>query len=135
VSGREHPPAVPPDRPADRIQLRGLRATGVHGLLPEERTRAQPFELDLDLAVDLAPAGASDRLEDTVDYGAIAERAVRVVTESAPRDLLETLAETVAGTVLAADRRIEAVTVTLKKLRPPLAVDVSTVGVTISRVR
>ena len=92
-------------------------------------------ELDLDLAVDLAPAGASDRLEDTVDYGAIAERAVRVVTESAPRDLLETLAETVAGTVLAADRRIEAVTVTLKKLRPPLAVDVSTVGVTISRVR
>jgi dihydroneopterin aldolase len=104
-------------------------------LLPEERTRAQPFELDLDLAVDLAPAGASDRLEDTVDYGAIAERAVGVVTESAPRDLLETLAAAVADTVLGADRRIEAVTVTLKKLRPPLAVDVSTVGVTISRVR
>jgi dihydroneopterin aldolase len=126
---------VPPDRPGDRIQLRGLRASGVHGVLPEERTRAQPFELDLDLAVDLAPAASSDRLADTVDYGAIAHAAARVVTESAPRDLIESLAGTVADEVLAADPRIEAVTVTLKKLRPPLAVDVSTVGVTITRTR
>ena len=37
----------------DRIQLRGLRAIGTHGVLPEEKSRAQPFEIDLDLAVDL----------------------------------------------------------------------------------
>ncbi len=124
-----------PDPGRDRIELRGLRASGIHGVLPEERTRAQPFELDLDLAVDLAPAAASDRLADTVDYGAIAEMAARVVSESAPRDLLEALAGAVAETVLAADPRIEAVTVNLKKLRPPLAVDVGTVGVTITRGR
>jgi dihydroneopterin aldolase len=126
---------VPPDRPGDRIELRGLRASGVHGVLPEERTRAQPFELDLDLAVDLAPAAASDRLSDTVDYGGIALTVTRVVSESAPRDLLESLAGSVADAVLAADPRIDAVTVSLKKLRPPLAVDVSTVGVTITRGR
>jgi len=126
---------VPPERAGDRIELRGLRASGVHGVLPEERTRAQPFELDLDLDVDLAPSAASDRLADTVDYGAIAEIAARVVSESAPRDLLESLAGTVADAVLAADERIEAVSVTLRKLRPPLAVDVSTVGVAITRER
>ena len=43
--------------PGDRIQLRGLRAFGTHGVLPEEKSRAQPFEIDLDLDVDLAPAG------------------------------------------------------------------------------
>jgi dihydroneopterin aldolase len=126
---------VSPDRAGDRIQLRGLRASGVHGVLPEERTRAQPFELDLDLAVDLAPSAASDRLADTVDYGAIAEIAARVVSESAPRDLLESLAGSIAEAVLGADRRIDGVTVTLRKLRPPLAVDVSTVGVAITRER
>ena len=126
---------MPPDRAGDRIQLRGLRASGVHGVLPEERTRAQPFELDLDLAVDLAPSAASDRLADTVDYGAIAEIAAAVVSESAPRDLLESLAGSVADAVLGADPRIDAVTVTLRKLRPPLAVDVSTVGVAITRER
>ena len=123
------------DPSRDRIELRGLRASGIHGVLPEDRTRAQPFELDLDLAVDLAPSAASDRLADTVDYGAIAELAVRVVSESAPRDLLESLAGTVADAVLGSDPRIDAVTVTLRKLRPPLAVDVSTVGVTITRGR
>ncbi len=135
MSRREHLPATSPDPGRDRIQLRGLRASGVHGVLPEERTRAQPFELDLDLAVDLAPAASSDRLADTVDYGAVAQIAARVVTDSPPRDLLETLATAVADAVLATDPRIEAVTVALKKLRPPLAVDVGTVGVTITRDR
>ena len=59
----------------DRIQLRGLRAIGTHGVLPEEKSRAQPFEIDLDLAVDLVPAGLTDLLADTVDYAAVAEAA------------------------------------------------------------
>ena len=35
---------------ADRIELRGLRVLGVHGALPDEQVRAQPFEIDLDTA-------------------------------------------------------------------------------------
>ena len=42
-------------------------------MLPEEHQRAQPFEVDLDLELDLRPAGRSDRLADTVDYGAVTE--------------------------------------------------------------
>ena len=47
---------------SDRIELRGLRASGICGALPEEQERAQPLELDLDVIADLAPAGQSDTL-------------------------------------------------------------------------
>ena len=52
---------------------------GTHGVLPEEQDRAQPFEVDLDLSVDLAPAGTSDRLADTVDYAGVADAASAIV--------------------------------------------------------
>jgi dihydroneopterin aldolase len=121
--------------PADRIELRGLRSVGTHGVLAEEQERAQPFEVDLDLAVDLRPAGASDVLADTVDYGAVA--GVVAATVSGPRSfaLLEALAWHVADAVLDVDARITGVTVALRKLRPPLAVDIDTVGVRVVRHR
>ena len=45
------------------IELRGLRAAGICGALPEEQERAQPLEVDLDVVADLAAAGTSDALE------------------------------------------------------------------------
>ncbi len=122
------------DDGGDRIQLRGLRVVGTHGVLPEEQDRAQPFEIDLDLAVDLALAAGSDRLSDTVDYGAVATRAAEVVAGRS-FELLESLAGAVAEATLASDLRITAVTVHLRKLRPPLALDLGTVGVRITRRR
>ena len=52
----------------DRIRIDGLRELGVHGVLPEEQTRPQPFEIDVELHVDLTAASESDQLDDTVDY-------------------------------------------------------------------
>jgi dihydroneopterin aldolase len=117
----------------DRIQLRGIRATGIHGVLPEERVRPQPFEVDLDLWVDLSVAGASDQLTDTVDYAGVADAAIGIVSGSPSYQLLEALAASVAAATLARDRRIAAVTVGLRKLQPPLEVDIATVGVCITR--
>jgi dihydroneopterin aldolase len=122
-------------RRGDRIQLRGLRATGIHGVLPEEKERAQPFEIDLDLAVDLTAAASTDRLSDTVDYAVVAQAAVGVVSGPPSFELLEALAGAVAAATLASDLRIAEVTVHLRKLQPPLAVDVATVGVRITRSR
>jgi dihydroneopterin aldolase len=116
----------------DQIQLRGIRATGIHGVLPEERVRPQPFEVDLDLWVDLSVAGASDQLTDTVDYAGVADAAIGIVSGSPSYQLLEALA---ASATLARDRRIAAVTVGLRKLQPPLEVDIATVGVCITRRR
>ncbi len=118
----------------DRIQLRALRVVGTHGVLAEERARPQPFEVDLDLSVDLALATATDRLSDTVDYGEVAETAAAVVSGGSFQ-LLEALAGAVAEAVLASDLRITAVTVHLRKLRPPVPLDLGTVGVRITRRR
>lgn len=115
----------------DRIQLTGLRLMGTHGALPEEQVRAQPFEVDLELQVDLSGAGLSDRLDDTVDYGAVVQRAAGVVSGRS-RNLLETLAEDIAEAVLG-DRKVTAVTVAVRKLRPPVAADLAWAGVRLTR--
>jgi dihydroneopterin aldolase len=125
-------PGVPT---GDRIELRGLRSVGTHGVLVEEQERAQPFEVDLDLAVDLRPAGVSDVLADTVDYGAVADVVAATVSGTRSFALLEALAWHVADAVLGVDHRITGVTVVLRKLRPPVAVDIDTVGVRVVRTR
>jgi dihydroneopterin aldolase len=125
-------PGVPS---GDRIELRGLRSVGTHGVLVEEQERAQPFEVDLDLAVDLRPAGVSDSLADTVDYGAVADVVAATVSGTRSFALLEALAWHVADAVLGVDHRITGVTVVLRKLRPPVAVDIDTVGVRVVRTR
>jgi dihydroneopterin aldolase len=118
----------------DRIELRGLRLTAVVGVLPEERDRAQPLEVDLDVHLDLSAAAASDRLEDTVDYGAICDRCARVAATAEPL-LLERLAGLLAEAVLGSDPRIDSVSVSVRKLRPPVPHDLSTSGVRILRRR
>jgi len=118
---------------ADRIEVRGLRALGVIGVLPEERERAQPFEVDFDVEADLSAAGRSDALADTLDYGDLVARAERVVTTEQPQ-LLERVAARIAEELLAVDR-VLAVQVTVRKLRPPVPHDVATAAVTLRRTR
>jgi dihydroneopterin aldolase len=100
------------------ILVSGLRELGVHGVLPEEQSRAQPFEVDVELEVDLASAGQSDDLEDTVDYSAVAEAVSRVV-KNERYQLLERLATRI-GEVCRTDDRVRSVTVTVRKLHPPV---------------
>ena len=116
----------------DRIRLARLRLLGVHGALPEEQDRAQPFEVDVDLVADLTDAGRTDSLADTVDYGAVAGAVERIVVSESHR-LLERLATRIADDVLQVDPRITAVTVTVRKLHPPVPVDLAWAGVTITR--
>ncbi len=119
--------------PGDIIELRGLRAVGICGALAEERVRPQPFEVDLDVEVDLAAAGASDQLGDTVDYGLLVEAVVGVITSEQPV-LLERMAARIAAAVLDSPG-VSAVTVAVRKLRPPVPTELATSGVRIRRAR
>jgi 7,8-dihydroneopterin aldolase/epimerase/oxygenase len=117
----------------DRILLQGLRFSAVHGALPEEKSRPQPFEVDLELTVDLRAAGGDDELTSTVDYGRLAE-VVRTVMEGPPANLLERLAQLVAEGVLASyPGRARRVLVTVRKLAPPLPLPVTYAAVRICR--
>jgi dihydroneopterin aldolase len=113
------------------ILIDGLRELGVHGVLPEEQTRPQPFEVDVALTVDLGPAGESDALDDTVDYSAVAEAISRVV-RSERYQLLERLATRIAE-VCKVDERVTSVVVTVRKLHPPVRAMVDHVAVRIEQ--
>jgi dihydroneopterin aldolase len=115
----------------DRIKISGLRELGVHGVLPEEQIRPQPFEVDLEMSVDLQPAGASDELDDTVDYSAVCEAVSRVVSSEQYR-LLERLASRIAEVCLA-DPRVQNVSVEVRKLHPPVRAMLDYVAVRVER--
>ncbi|MFT5202256.1 MAG: dihydroneopterin aldolase [Candidatus Aldehydirespiratoraceae bacterium] len=102
------------------------------GALPEEQDRRQPYEFDIDLIADL-PATESDDLNDTIDYGGVLNR-IEAVTLDESFQLFERMAQRVAEAVLE-DERIEQVTVEVRKLRPPVAQDVASSGMRLTRRR
>ncbi len=122
-----------PGTAGDRIEIRGLLGDAVHGVDEEERRSPQPFEIDLDLHLDVSAAAAGDALAYTADYH-VAVSAAGAVMAGPPRALLETLAEEIAAAVLA-DPRLEAVTVAVRKLRPPVPERLGSAGVRITRRR
>ena len=115
----------------DRILISGLRELGVHGVLPEEHLRPQPFRVDVELIVDVSAAGASDDLGDTVDYGAVCD-AIRRVVAKEQYQLLERLATRIAKVCRADDRVVGAI-VEVRKLHPPVHALVDSVGVRVER--
>jgi dihydroneopterin aldolase len=119
---------------ADRIVLTGLRVRGNHGVFDRERRDGQDFVVDLTVWADLAEAGRSDRLADTLDYGALAQAAADVVSGPA-YDLIETVAAHIADDVLTSDPRIEAVEVTVHKPSAPIPLTFADVAVTLHRER
>jgi FolB domain-containing protein len=118
----------------DQITVTGLVANGICGCLPAERTAAQPFRVDLSCEVDFDAAAASDDLADTVNYADLADLAVHHVATGA-FFLVEALADAICRSILAADARIAATTVTVTKLHPPITHQVAGVGVTRTRRR
>lgn len=115
----------------DQIIITGLRELGVHGVLAEEQTRPQPFEVDVVLSVDVSRAGDSDELEHTVDYSAVAESVSRVV-RSERYALIERLATRIAE-VCRVDERVVSVEVTVRKLHPGVRAMVEHTAVRIER--
>lgn len=117
----------------DVITIRDLRVETHIGVTEAERKRAQTVVISIDIEADLASAGASDSIEDTIDYDTVATRIADLVRTSDAR-LLEHLAERIATTVLAFDR-VNGVSVEISKERPPIDEDVGAVVVTIERER
>ena len=87
-------------RMTDRIVLDGMVFQGTHGVYPEEQKTPQRFEVDVELALNLQPAGLSDNLADTVDYARVFDRC-RQIVESTRFNLIEALAEAIAQQILA----------------------------------
>jgi dihydroneopterin aldolase len=85
---------------SDRIVLSNMRFQGRHGYDDHELTTPQPFHVDVELLLNLQPAGIDDDLDKSVDYARVYE-ATRQIVESTSYRLLEALAEALSHEILA----------------------------------
>jgi len=90
---------TPPYYNLDTIYIHGLQCSCVIGVWKWEKAITQTLVLDIDLAVDISKAAASDDLKDTLDYKKIADRVIDYAKTN-QFDLIETLIEKVADVVL-----------------------------------
>ena len=118
---------------ADRIELRGLKVRGHHGVFEHERRDGQDFLVDVTAWLDLTGAAASDDLADTLDYGALAQRAADIVA-GPPRNLIETVSAEIADDLMT-DPRLHAVEVVVHKPSAPIPLTFADVAVVARRSR
>lgn len=116
----------------DRVHIRDLSTVGIIGIKPDERVTPQEILINATLWADLSAAGASDRIDDTVNYRTIAKAMIRHVREGKP-ELVERLAEELAQLAFDTDDRVAEVQLTVEK--PAALRHARAVGVTIRRSR
>ena len=99
-----------------------------------EREVGQSFTVDVRLGMDLGPAGRSDSLHATVNYGEVFAR-VRSRVEGPPVRLIETVAEGIAEDLLGAYPQVVSVEVRVKKPQAPVGGPIAYAAVEIVRTR
>ena len=117
----------------DEILIEGLEIHGRHGWFAHERETGCRFSIDLVLRFDTTSAAASDRLRDTIDYGAVSTEVTQVLAGESVH-LLERLADRICVRLF---ERFEtsSVRLTLRKLEPQIAGAPRAVGVRVERRR
>ena len=107
---------------------------GRHGLLEQEQREPQPFEVDVELQLNLQPAAVDDDIEKTIDYGAVFDH-VRQIVESTSFRLVEALAEAIAHELLTDFAILAEVGVRVRKPKVPIDGRLDYAGVEIHRQR
>ena len=118
----------------DWIVLAGMVFLARHGVNEWEKLEEQRFEVDVELGVDVRAAAAGDDLAKTADYRGVYETTRRVVEETTV-ELIESLAETIAGEVLAANAGVEEIVVRVRKPDVDLGGPLDYAGVEVRRSR
>ena len=125
-------PAIAPTPDAELLDLvfiEGLSGETVIGIHDSELHRPQPVVIDLYAGVPRSRACDSDRIEDTIDYGVVRERVVRLLREHRIQ-LLEAFAEAIASILI---EEFGARWARVKVIKPHKFDDVQSVGVQIER--
>lgn len=117
------------DYPMDIIYLNNLKVDAVIGIYEWERRTRQRLILDIEIGVDIRGAAQTDKIEDTLNYKAVAKRVIAFVSDSRFQ-LVETLAENIAGVIL---REFEVPWCRLRVNKQGAVKNVRDVGVIIER--
>lgn len=116
----------------DKIRIKKLDVFAKHGVFKEENVLGQKFVFSATLHLDTAKAGASDALEDSVNYGEVCHF-IREFAESRTFQLLESLAEHTAAAVLDRFPLVKRIDLEIEKPWAPIGLPLESVSVEISR--
>ena len=116
----------------DVISLKGIWGFGYHGVFDHEAKNGQDFFVDLEIQLDLSKASLSDNLNDTIDYGALADVVVEEITGERVQ-LIERLAGRIADRIKDGHPEISKIAVTVHKPKAPISAQTTDISVTITR--
>ncbi|MBN1901863.1 dihydroneopterin aldolase [Candidatus Sumerlaeota bacterium] len=116
----------------DCIKLANMGFYAFHGTTSAEKQVGQRFYLDVELFLDLRPAGASDNIRDTINYEKVYE-IISEVTKRKKYNLLEALAEDIVDEILNHYPKLERIRVKVRKPQVPLCGILDYVEVIIDR--
>ncbi len=115
----------------DTIFLEQVKVQTKLGVHEWERMVTQTIILDIEIGYDLIPAGKSDSIADTIDYGAVVSRIRETLIEHSFQ-LVEALAEHVCQLILS---EFKAVSVKVKVAKPNILPGLKALGVVINRIK
>jgi len=114
------------------IRLVGVEAIGFHGVLDSEREQGQTFIVDCELEVDTSKAVVTDDIHDAADYAEVA-KLINTQIQSEPVNLIEVLANRIAGEIVEKFQTVRAVEITVHKPQAPIPVPFKNVSTTVVR--
>jgi dihydroneopterin aldolase len=120
----------------DIIRIHKAQFYAYHGVLTDEQNLGGRFEVDVDLYCDLSKSGKTDRLEDTVNYERVYD-AIRQIITGKKFFLLEALGRKIADGILKDFRKVQTITIRVRKPGAPVkgVIDHVEVEMTINRSR
>ena len=116
----------------DQIIIENLEIFGYHGVFEEEAFLGQKFIVDARLYLDTRPAGQTDDLTQSLDYGEVCQF-IKKLVETERYMLIEKIAEEIASGLLLTYDLLQKVEITVKKPWAPVRVHLDTVAVRIER--
>ena len=119
---------------ADKVLIQGLEVFANHGVYPEENTLGQKFVVTATLYANLRPAGETDDLTASIDYGAACHEIDTFMREHTFK-LIEAAAEGVAQHLLSQYPQLLGVRIKLEKPWAPICLPLAAAGVEIVRTR
>lgn len=116
----------------DKIHINNLEFFANHGVFPEETRLGQKFLVSLTMYVNTRPAGKSDDLSESINYGEVSSFITSFMKENTFR-LIEAAAENLAEALMLRYPLLEGLTLELKKPWAPVGLPLDTVSVEITR--
>lgn len=109
------------------ITLHEMHCYAYHGVAPQETKVGNDYVIYLRIKTDLSQAGASDEVEETINYAHLVDAIKQEM--AIPSKLLEHVSRRLISALFEQFPTIEAIDLKLQKRNPPMGADIESAGI------